>query len=225
MQSLSDLTILVPCYNEDVRNLDKINKFCSFYKVRLLIIDDCSNVPVKGAVRRNRNRGAGNAVKYGVRIAKTKYVAVIDADGQYDIQDIGTMWRNMGDEDMMIGHRQRHRGTFKRFLGRLFLKFLSSIVAGRYIPDLNTGVRIMKRKLAQSYAPIICDEFSYCASYTLAFVLDNYKVTWYPIQFNSRKGTRSTVRELRHGLISVYQILKIGIGLRTRKLRQCLREK
>lgn len=220
-----DLTVLVPCYNEKSQNLRVIRNACKKRGIRLLIIDDGSKRPIKGAIRRWKNKGCGSAIKYGLNLVRTKYTGIIDADGQYDINDLFRMWRYMADEDQLIGRRMTHQGSSLRFLGRLFLKIFASILVGRYIPDLNTGVRIFKTNIGKSYRPLMCDQFSYCSSITLTMILDGYRVDWYPIGFYARKGQRSTVKEFRHGLYTIYQLLWITIGLRTRGLRKCLRGK
>jgi len=220
------LSVIVPVYNEDSRYIDVIKKACKIAKVELIIVDDGSVYPVKGStIRWSMNKGVGSAVKAGIRKAKTTHVAVIDADAQYDVVDLFEMWNCMDEEDQLIGRRVSHQGMFKRFWGRMFLKTVASILALRYIPDLNTGVRIMKRKVALAYDSVICDTFSYCSSYTLVFLLDGYHVNWVDIGFYPRQGSKSTVSELRHGLIALHQIIYLAIALRTRRFRKWLRGK
>jgi len=220
------LSVIVPVYNEDNNYLDIIKLACRQYKLKLIIVDDGSTYPVKGAtIRWEKNKGVGAAVKAGIKHAKTTHVAVIDSDGQYDIVDLLEMWQSMEDEDQLIGRRIAHQGMVKRLLGRIFLKTIASLVALCYIPDLNTGVRIMKRKLALAYDSVICDTFSYCSSYTLTFLLDGWHVNWVDIGFYPRIGPKSTVNELRHGLIALHQILYLGIAFRTRNFREWLRKR
>ena len=220
------LTVIVPAYNEDTINLKVIRSACKNARIKCIIVDDGSDYPIGGAdIRWSKNKGCGAAVKAGIRKANTTHVAVIDADAQYDIIDLVEMWQSMEDEDQLIGKRVTHQGVWRRWAGRLFLKTIASIIALRYIPDLNTGVRIMKRKIALAYESLICNEFSYCSSYTLCFLLDGYHVNWLPIGFYPRRGTKSTVKMVRHGLIALHQILRLGIALRTRRIREYLRKR
>ena len=226
-----ELTVIIPCYNEDPKVLKVIVKILINHKIKTIVVNDGSDYfPWKkfyGAtvVSRKKNKGSGNATKLGMKYAKTPYVARLDADAQYDPLDLIDMWESMEDEDMIIGKRICHHGGWKRLLGRMFMKIVSSIVALRYIPDLNSGSRIFKKRIAMAYASILCDEFSFVSSLTLCFIMGKYKVKWVPIGFYPRKGTQSTVRLVRHGLMSLFQIFRLGVGLRTRRFRAWLRGK
>lgn len=227
MLSKKQLTVIIPAYNECQAVINRITKALRESGFSYLIIDDHSDVPVYGAyvLRRRKNKGCGAAFKFGCRKAKTKYVALLDADGQYEVDDLVHLWESMGNNDMLLGRRLHHQGSFKRLWGRMFLKLCASIVAGRYLPDVNTGLRIVKRDLILKYSSLICDEFSYVTSQTLCLLLDGYKVNWMDIKFNQRAGGRSVMDEIRHGCTALYYIIYIGIGLRTRKLRRHFRER
>jgi glycosyltransferase involved in cell wall biosynthesis len=216
------LTIIVPIRNEE-GDFQFISFLRGFFEV--IVVDDGSDVPVPNSTfRRKKSKGYGNAIKWGIRHAKTKYVGIIDADAQYDPNDLIMLYERLKDEDMVIGRRICHQGGVLRFLGRLGLKLVASTLSWHIIPDLNSGVRIFKRNLALRYASLLCDTFSFTTSLTLCFLLDGLKVKWYPVSFSARKGTKSTLKTLRHGLITLYQIIWLTIGLRTRNLRKWLRK-
>jgi glycosyltransferase involved in cell wall biosynthesis len=221
------LSIIVPVYNEDENVLNFVLKgLREILDSEIIVVDDGSTYPVWNAtVMRRRNKGYGNAIKAGIRKAKGDYIAIIDADAQYDVQDLQRMWRELDTEDMLIGKRICHQGNFKRAIARISAKIVASIACMRYIPDLNSGLRIFRKGLAKSYSSILCDEFSFSTSLTMCFVLDGLKVKWTPIGFYPRQGNNSTVKMLRHGLIMLYQIIYLTVGLRTRKLRAWLRSK
>ncbi len=225
--SKDKLTVVIPVYNEEQHLVDTLVKQLEDKGFKYLIIDDGSTFPVEGknVIRRPKNKGCGSAFKHGCRKAKTKYVGLIDADAQYNVMDLVDMWNSVDDEDLIIGRRVCHQGGFKRLWGRLLLKTCASLAAGKYLPDINSGVRIVKRNLMNSYASIICDEFSYSTSQTMAFVIDGCKVKWVDVDFYPREGTKSTVDEIRHGLVAMYHIIRIGFALRTRGLRKRLRDK
>ena len=217
-----NLTIIIPVRNEEESNLGFISLLRKYFEV--IIVDDGSDVPVSNSsFRREKSKGYGNAIKWGIRHAKTKYVGIIDADCQYDPNDLFMLYERLKDEDMVIGRRICHQGGVLRFLGRLGLKLVASLLSWHIIPDLNSGIRIFKRDLAKRYASLLCDTFSFTTSLTLCFLLDGLKVKWYPVSFSARKGNKSTVKTLRHGLITLYQIIWLTIGLRTRSLRKWLR--
>lgn len=240
------LTVIIPVYNEDQENVDFIVNVLDRNNINYIIVDDGSDYPVydgggwyslksKGdkycqksnglIIRRQKNRGYGNAIKTGIKKAGGNYIAIIDADSQYDPVELIQMWNEMEDEDMVIGRRITHQGGFKRMVGRTAISLVASLCSLKWIPDTNSGSRIFKKNLAKSYLSILCDEFSFTTSLTMCMVLDYHKVRWLPIDFYPRKGASSTVKMLRHGLITLYQIIVITIALRTRNLRKWLRNK
>ena len=221
-----DLTVIIPFYNEEPGLLDEIIKPLYAAGIDYIIVDDGSTVPLEydKSIRRKKNKGYGAAIKYGIYHAKTQYVGLLDADNQYKAKDIVRMWEFHDQEDMIIGRRMINQGGPRRLLGRLFLKVVAFIFTGDYIPDLNSGIRIFKRTLAKKYFSILCDEFSFTTSLTISFILDKYKVRWIDVGFYPREGTSSTVHVVRHGLITLWQIVRISLGLRTRRFRAWLRK-
>jgi len=220
---MKSLTIIIPVHNEDEKNYENL-VFLLRQKFEVLVIDDGSDVPVKCATHcRHKCKGYGNAIKLGMRFAKGTHVGIIDADRQYEATDLLNLWDKLTNEDMVIGKRTSHQGGIGRYFGRIFLKTVASLCALRYIPDLNSGLRIYKRNLALRYSALLCDTFSFTTSLTLCFLLDGLNVRWQPISFSARQGTKSTVKTTRHGLITLYQIIWLTIGLRTRGLRKWLR--
>ena len=222
--SKRNLTVLIPAHNEDTGNIKYLTKTFDKHKIPYVIVDDGSEIPIKGALRR-KHKGYGAAIKHGIRNIKSKYIGIIDADGQYDPLDLVHLWESIGHEDMIIGKRVISQGGWKRLLGRFFLRISASCMTGHYIPDLNSGIRIFKRHIAKSYSSILCDEFSFTSTLTAAMLLDGYAVKWFPVEFFPRQGSSSTVKLIYHGLVTLYQIIFITMGLRTRGIRKWLRER
>ena len=227
---MKELTVIIPIYNENMSNIQTITNFLTRMGAEVLIVDDGSDIPFKNwmgghvlVIRREMNTGYGAAIKYGMSKATGNYITIIDGDLQYDPTDLWAMWLTLTNEDMVIGRRITHQGGWKRLLGRMFIKTIASIFALQYIPDLNSGSRIFKKSIAKSYLSLLCDEFSFTTSLTMCMLLDKHKVKWRSVGFYPRNGPRSTVRMIRHGLITLFQIIYITIGIRTRRLRKWLR--
>lgn len=232
-------SIIIPIYNENVHEIDLLSNYLSLRGHEVIIVDDGSQPEFEPSwlgemgecnrprvLRKNKNEGYGAAIKTGVFNAHGKNIAIIDGDEQYSPDDLFLLMSIFEQDhiDMLIGRRVIHQGGVRRFWGRMFIKAIASICAGRYIPDLNSGLRVFSRHLALSYEPILCNEFSFTTSLTLCMLLDKYKVRWYDIDFSPRNGSRSTVKIIKHGLITVFYIFYITLGLRTRRIRECLRK-
>lgn len=220
-----ELTVIIPFYNEDELNVLPMLEVLRAHNISWIVVDDGSRdkCGLSQTLRKPYNEGYGAAIKTGLVNCETKYVAIIDSDKQYDVNDILKLWYSLRSEDMLVGKRERHQGDWNRLWGRLLLKFIASLFALKYIPDLNSGLRIFRRDLAIAYQSILCDKFSYTSTLTLAMLLDGYKVEWIPCQFDERIGRKSSMRAIRSGLVTVYHLLRITIGLRTRRLRKWLK--
>lgn len=233
------ITVVIPVKDEDQEIVDKLIGSLKVYNYAYIIVDDGSKIPVKGAaIRHPVSLGYGKSIKDGVQKASSDLVATMDGDGQHNVWDIKRLedfflyfhdnrketrlcgYRN---PDMVVGNRRLREKTIKRFLGRKMLNWMASLFAGKFLPDLNSGMRIFKREIAISYEPILCDGFSYTTSLTLAMCADGYYVDWLPIKVWPRTKGESKVRLFRDGWVTLRTILWIGLALRTRKIREWLR--
>lgn len=230
------LTVVIPVKDEDHEVLVKLLYDIDAYGWETVVVDDGSKEPVMGAdIRFENSQGYGAALKAGVKAANTDLVATVDSDGQHTAWDIKRLEDfmvyfndnrpDLGHQnvDMVIGDRRLKERSLKRYLGRKGLNWLASLFAGRWINDLNSGLRMFKRSIALGYEPILCNGFSYTTSLTLSMMADGYTVDFLPIKVWPRKYGQTKVRLLRDGWITLRTILWIGIALRTRTLRRWLR--
>ena len=69
-----------------------------------------------------------------------------------------------------------------------FLTRLASYLAGRRIPDLNSGLRIMHRSLVRRFEHLLPDGFSFTTTITLAALCSGALVRYNPIDYKPRLG-------------------------------------
>jgi hypothetical protein len=108
---------------------------------------------------------------------------------------------------MVVGARQgaHYRGSLLKNPARSVFRVMSEFVAGRHIPDINSGLRVMRRASVLPYLPEICLGFSFTTSLTLAMMLDGRFVAYMPISYHERIGA-SKIRIVRDTL-RVSQVL------------------
>ena len=150
----------------------------------------------------------------------------MDGDGQHLLEDVinlYTVYKMLGDFEMVIGNRGHIKEVWYRWGFRKLLNFLASCIANHYLIDLNSGMRIFNKKTAIGYFNILCDTFSFTTSLTMSMIADNLKVTWFPIHVQQRSFGKSHVKCIRDGLITLFYILWIGFAMRTRGIRKWLR--
>ncbi len=97
---------------------------------------------------------------------------------------VGSVGARVGREVNIPGLRR----PVKWLLGRL-----ASYLAGRRIPDLNSGLRVVQRRLVQRFDHLLPSGFSYTTSITLAALCSDALVHFHPIDYRARLG-RSKIR-------------------------------
>jgi hypothetical protein len=65
---------------------------------------------------------------------------------------------------------------------------LSSYLAGRKIPDLNSGLRVLKRQHVKRFEHLLPSGFSFTTSITLASLCSDLLVYYHPIDYYARIG-------------------------------------
>ena len=213
-----DLTIILPCFNEEAAIGPVLDDLTSSVPgATICVVDDGSTdstvAIVKSKqvllVRHERNMGYGAALKTGIRRASSEYVGFFDADGQHSASDFVRLATEMAHMDLVVGSRQE--GSHKPLLrqpGKWVLKVVAEKLCGRRIPDLNSGMRIMRRDLISKYLSIMPNGFSFSTTSTIAFHRDGYLVSYVPITAKKRVGD-STVNIVSDGLRTLLLIVKV----------------
>lgn len=226
---MKDLTVIIPCYKENEQIVTELYCKLSLLGCRVIVVDDGGDMFLPddvNCIRYRPNMGYGYAIKKGIMAADTPIVCTVDGDNQHlveDVQKIYQVYKMVKNCKMVIGQRWGLREAFLRRYGRKFLNSLASIISNHYMVDLNSGIRIFDRNLAVGYSPILCDTFSFTTSLTMAMITDGHKITWLPVEVQERTYGKSRVRVIEDGLVTLYYILFVGFGLRTRGIRSWMR--
>jgi hypothetical protein len=69
-----------------------------------------------------------------------------------------------------------------------FLRKLASYLAGRSLPDLNSGLRLIRRDLVRRYEHLLPQGFSFTTTITLAAACNGHPVQYVPIDYRARLG-------------------------------------
>ena len=100
--------------------------------------------------------------------------------------------------DLVIGERTQdsHRPLLRR-PGKLILKYFANLLAGESIPDLNSGLRLVRRSVLLQYIHLMPEGFSFSTTTTFAFMKSGRRIKYVPITVMPRAG-ESTVRQWKH---------------------------
>lgn len=200
------ISIVIPAYNEENAITGTIDSLRNFLEniygrsaIEIVVVDDGSSDSTSkkaiesGAVviRHPQNVGYGRSLKTGIRAATNEIIVIIDADLTYPADAIPGLIDELNKGfDMVVGARTGHHYSGSIFKGplRLLLKGLVEFVAGRKVPDANSGLRVFRKSTCQEYLDHLCDTFSFTTSQTLAFMLTGRFVSYVPISYYQRVG-------------------------------------
>jgi dolichol-phosphate mannosyltransferase len=103
-------------------------------------------------LRLRRNAGKSAALSAGLARAKGEYIVLMDADGQDDPRELPRLIKMLdgdSDIDLVTGRRAVRNDRFvKRTTSKLYNR-ATSMVTGVDGSDFNSGLKVMRRELAQ----------------------------------------------------------------------------
>jgi glycosyltransferase involved in cell wall biosynthesis len=221
----SGLSIIVPVYNERGAVDDSIHRMTRIresvdYDIEIIFVDDGSTDgseviladqsrnPFR-VIRNVINRGYGAALKRGIIAAKYDVVAITDADNTYPDERIPELYERMseGSLDMLVGARMGANVhiPWLRKPPKWALNQLANYLSGRKIPDLNSGLRLMKKEVVERFLHVLPDSFSFTTTITLALMTNGYSVEYIPIDYAHRSGS-SKIRPI-HDTLNFVQLI------------------
>jgi len=213
-------SIIVPAYNEE----EAIAKVIS--ELRKYLIQDCEIIAVNDGstdetrkileqisdikiIHHIQNRGYGAALKSGIQKAQGEYILIIDADGTYPPESIAELIGQKDDYDMIVGARTNPQNQIPimRRPAKWLLGRLANYLTKTKIPDLNSGLRVIKKDTLNQFIRLLPDGFSFTTTITLALLTNGYQVKYLPIDYYKRKG-KSKIRPVRDTLNFLQLIIK-----------------
>jgi polyisoprenyl-phosphate glycosyltransferase len=213
---IDKVSVIVPVYNEEeaiAADLEVIieTMAASRWDHEIIVVNDASTDRTAEIVRgfedrgvmlleHRENRGGGFSRNTGIKAATGDVVMVTDGDGTYPNQDMPRLLEVMEAEnlDMVVGARTKEAGTMKflRMRAKWFIRKLAQWLSGFKIPDLNSGLRAMKKDVFMPFMEILPWGHSWVSTITLAMLSSGYSVDFVDIDYFSRKGT-STFHPLK----------------------------
>lgn len=215
LQEYAGVTIVIPAYNEEKgappvlrEMLDMLESKLDGIPWEVLVVDDGSKdrtveaiEPFVGErlklIRHRVNKGYGAAIKTGVANAAHPWILITDADGTYPAAHIPELLEHRAHYHMVVGARVGPNAAIAllRRPPKYALRKLASYLSRQDIPDLNSGLRLMRKDLLQRFENILPDQFSYTTTITLAMFSAGLHVKYVPIEYLKREG-KSKIRPI-----------------------------
>jgi phenylacetate-CoA ligase len=238
-----DLSIIVPCYNEEENLRLLVERFLAILEIfriraEIILIDDKSrdrtraviqeleaSCPAVVGVFHDENRGISGGWRSGLAAARAPLVAITDADLQYAPEDLPRLYqilkRESDEADVVQGWRiaKTFKGAYRHALSVTYSALLN-LLFGTRLRDIKSGFLCTRREI---FAAMIETHYRY--RYLQHFIVVNavsqgYRVRQEPILFWDRHAGESFISSpLRFGLSSLQDLPKAFWEFRVRNRR------
>jgi glycosyltransferase involved in cell wall biosynthesis len=163
------LSILMPVYNEEDRIADAVKQALDVQypvEIEMVIVDDGSRDGTAEVlsglgdarlrvINHPRNRGKGAAIRTAVDNATGDYMVILDADLEYDPQDIPKLLEPVLDGRATVVYGNRTFGSHSSFsfwyvMGNKAVTTAANMLYNCYLGDLETCFKLMPVSLYRS---------------------------------------------------------------------------
>jgi len=224
------LTILIPCYNE-IRTIKKLLKRISKLKIKkqIIVVDDGSNDGTLNFLKKNKkkinkliihkkNLGKGAAIISAKKHIRGEYVAIQDADLEYNPKDLVKIYNFIKKKkiNVVYGSRVLNKNKFQntknfthfvRIWGNIFLTFISNVINKQDLTDAHTCYKVFNSKI---FKKIKLKEkgFAFCPEITTKISNKRYQIIEMPISYNGRTYEEGKKISSLDGLEALFSLIK-----------------
>ena len=216
----NSLSLFLPCYNEEANLESTVSKTLPILiKIaknwELIIVNDGSgdktgavafkiqktypqNIKI---VTHSLNRGYGAAFKSGFYAAKCDWIALIDADGQFDFNDIYKLQavQKESKADVVIGYYLGRKVPFYRIWGSKLWQLVVFLLFGLKVRDIDCGFKLVRKKVIDTIPELVAERGPFISSEFLikakkaGFKIMESGVSHYPRTVGEATGAKLSV--------------------------------
>ncbi|MDD5258620.1 MAG: glycosyltransferase family 2 protein [bacterium] len=218
------LSVIIPVYNEEKSIYNTLNTLYDVLnktgiRFQIIVVNDGSTDNTAAEINKivfkiitihhEMNKGYGAALKTGIKHAASELVLITDADSTYPVEIIPELIGKMESSDMVVGARigDKVKIPLLRRIPKTIIRKLAEYLSERKIPDLNSGLRIMKKDIVLRFLPLLPNGFSFTTTITLAMITNDYRVNYIPIDYHKREGI-SKIKPIKDTLNFIQLIIK-----------------
>lgn len=231
----ADLSVVMPAFNEEATIEFAVQRVLAQSFVReLIVVDDGSSDatveilsriddPRLRVISQGVNRGKGMALRTGFPIASGPFVAIQDADLEYDPADLERLLRPLRDgrADVVYGSRfigsDDHRVLYYwHSIGNRLLTTMSNMTTNINLSDMETCYKVFKVEVLRSLE-LEEDRFGFEPEVTAKVAAMGCRIYEVGISYSGRTYAEGKKINWRDGVRAVYVISKYAV--KTRRTR------
>ncbi len=206
-----DLSVIVPCFNEEDNLGILVDRIQGVFndigtQGEIVLVDDGStdrtSQVITGlqsryknvlSVSHGSNLGIARAWATGLKRCSGRYIVTIDADMQYQPEDIAKLYQTAlkTDADLVQGYRRFNVRNLRYILSSLF-SILLNILFFNALKDPKSGFVVYKKEILQDLLKYKKTYVSYQSLIIVSARARHYKIRQIPVGFSQRySGTTS----------------------------------
>lgn len=222
------LSVVMPCFNERDTIREIVSKVLSVpIWLELVIVDDGSTDGTREILEEfkcddrvrilyhERNQGKGGALSTGFTAAKGDVIVIQDADLEYEPVELLDLYEPIrdGSADVVYGTRfagnkHQHVQVFWHKAGNRFLTFLTNVIYGSNITDMETCYKMFRREVIEGVT-IRSKRFDVEPEITSKILKSKrWRINEVPISYHGRSFIEGKKIIWRDGIVAVWALLK-----------------
>lgn len=222
-----ELTIIIPCYNEE-KNLPEIIEKCgsiSSDQLKFILVNNGSKdktYEIFSKVRNTnilimnieKNIGYGNGIIQGLKLAQSEFVGWTHADLQTDLKDvIKAMSFIKNKENLFIKGKRKNR-NFKSNLLTFCMSIFETLIFQRLLYDINAQPTIFNRNLLK-YIDNPPNDFMLDLYFYIKAIENNFKIQKFDVFFYKRKhGLSNWDFNFKNKIKTIFNAIVYSLKLR-----------
>lgn len=208
-RKLNQLSVFLPCYNEEKNVKNTFNKVIPIIKENALkweviLVNDGSkdstarvlselkkqypsNVKI---ITHEVNRGYGAAFKSGIYNSSYQWIAFTDADGQFDFSELPKFIeaQEKTQADLVIGYYLGRKVPIYRIWGSALWQLAVYLLFGLKVKDIDCGFKFFKKEVVDSIPKLTAERGPFITSEFLIHAKSKgYKIVEVGVTHFSRK--------------------------------------
>ena len=218
------ISFIVPAYNE-AETIGKVITLLkeNFAGSEIIVVDDGStdstsavarSAGLSQVLRHDRNRGYGAALKTGFLHAKGEFVVMVDADGQYPVEEIRKVvdcLREQQDLDVILGERvNRYDSGIVRSAGKMLIARIVRMLINEPVRDHNCGLRAFRREKILPFLFLLPEGFSFSTTSFILAYKENFRIARLEVSVDRRTSGKSQVT-MKSGLDTIVLVLRLMV--------------
>ena len=226
-----NVSIIIPCFNEEKTISLVINKILSNYagEKEIIVIDDCSNDKTREILKSDlenkidklifneKNYGKGFSIRKGINIAEGDVILIQDADLEYDPSDYNKLLKPIekGVADVVYGSRflggeEKRVLYFWHTIGNKFLTTFSNMFSNLNLTDMEVGYKLFKSNVIKDI-DLIENRFGFEPEITAKIAKKKIRIFEVGISYYGRKYEDGKKITWKDGVSALRCIIKYNL--------------